>query len=198
MKKFLTLIVLALLVTGCSFGEKSLYAEKVKRYESSWKAILDQDKFVASSPYFNVKATMGKKGDGYVYEIVVDQPRISLYEVEVVVVANNEPYNKETMMPSAGIFDGQYSMIPNQTDTEKSFVGGFQLNGETSQSTVNLKILVSWKDYSHLETTREFLEFNLEYKDAPVVPVEVAPTAPTEDAPVEDAPAEDAPADEEA
>lgn len=163
MKKITLILLATLLLQGCSFSDKKQYKEKAGQYESYYKSILNNDKFESTSPYFAIKADIAKIDGGYAYEIIVDDAKVAMYDVKIMVVENQKDYNdEERMMPSAGIFDEQvYNVIPNQSRVEKGYMSGFQLLGEIDQPEVNLEILVVFNDYRKLNTYREFIEFNL-------------------------------------
>lgn len=167
MKKIILILTTVLLLQGCSFSDKKNYDQKVAQYESFYKTILDNDSFSNKSPFFEVQAKMDKADEVYVYEIIVDDARIAMYDVKIMVVEDQKDYNEEEkMMPSAGIFDDQvYNVIPNQSRIGKGYMSGFQLLGETSSDKVNLQIIVTFNDYRKLNTYREFLEFDLEYPE---------------------------------
>lgn len=165
MKKLILILTSVLLLQGCSFSDKQNYSKKVEQYESYYQTVLDNDKFSDSSPYFAIKVDMDKVDEGYVYEIIVDEAKIAMYDVKIMVVENRKDYNDEDkMMPSAGIFDDQvYNVIPNQSRIEKGYMSGFQLLGETNEDAINLEVLVIFNDYRKLNTYREFMEFDLKY-----------------------------------
>lgn len=167
MKKLLIVFLSALLLQACSFSDKKDYKEKEELYESYYKSILDQDKFNSDSPHFSIKATMDKVDLGYVYEIIVDNPKIAMYDVKIMVVEDSKDFEEvEKMMPSAGILDEQvYNVLPNQSNIEKGYMSGFQLLGEVPDKKVSLEVLVVFNDYRKLNTYKEFISFDLEYKD---------------------------------
>lgn len=167
MKKLIIIVLTALLIQGCSFSDKKQYQEKVELYESYYKSILNNDKFASNSEHFAVQADIDKVDEGYVYEIIIDDAKIAMYDVKVMVVEDQKDFNEEEkMMPSAGIFDEKiYNIIPNQSNVEKGYMSGFQLLGEAATDTISLEILVIFNDYRKLNTYREFISFDLEYKD---------------------------------
>lgn len=181
MKKLLIILTTVLLLQGCSFSDKKNYDIKVERYQSFYQTILDHGTFASSSPYFAIDAKMDKVDEGYVYEIIVDDARVAMYDVQIMVVENQKEYNEEEkMMPSAGIFDDQiYNVIPNQSRVESGFMSGFQLLGETDSDKIKLQILVTFNDYRKLNTFREFIEFDLQYGEAKE---ETAETSDTDEA----------------
>lgn len=165
MKKLFLALLSMFLLTGCSVNEKKLYTEKLKRYESYWNAINDNDRFTESSRYFDISATIEKHEDLYVYGVVVDKPKIAMYGVEIVVLENNEDYHADKMMPTAGIFDSEYNLVPGQVRKDRNYMGGISLAGEVDVPEVTLNILVSWRNNTKLETQREFIQFKLKYEE---------------------------------
>ena len=66
------------------------------------------------------------------------------------------------MMPSIGIFESQdYSLIPNQARTDKGFVKGLVLSGETPEDSVDITMLVEWRDKNKENAHREYLSFTI-------------------------------------
>lgn len=165
MKKIILFLTTVLLLQGCSFSDKKNYAQKVELYESYYQTVLDNDKFTDSSPFFSINAEMDKIPEGYVYEIILDDAKVAMYDVKIMVVENGKNYNEEEkMMPSAGIFNDQiYNVIPNQSRVEEGYMSGFQLLGETNADKIKLDVLVIFNDYRKLNTYREFITFDLKY-----------------------------------
>ena len=165
MKKIILFLTTVLLLQGCSFSDKKNYAQKVELYESYYQTVLDNDKFTDSSPFFSINAEMDKIPEGYVYEIILDDAKVAMYDVKIMVVENGKNYDEEEkMMPSAGIFNDQiYNVIPNQSRIEEGYMSGFQLLGETNADKIKLDVLVIFNDYRKLNTYREFITFDLKY-----------------------------------
>lgn len=160
MKKILVILVMCLVLTGCSFGENSQYQAKVKRYESLLQAILDNDKFQTESNNFDLEVIMNQEDSGFSYDIIVDNPKVAMYNIEITVVENNQGLNPEKMMVSSGVFEVARSMIPGQVNTSAGYVGGMILNALTPNDEVNLKILVTWKDSGLANSFYEYIEVN--------------------------------------
>lgn len=167
MKKLIVILTLMFLVQGCSISDKRNYSKKVEQYESYYQTVLDSDKFSSKSPYFSIQAEMDKVAGGYVYEIIVDEAKVAMYDVKIMVVEDRKDFDaEEKMMPSAGVFDDKvYNVLPNQVRVDKGYMNGFQLLGEIPSDSINLEILVIFNDYRKLNTYREFFEFDLEYED---------------------------------
>lgn len=187
MKRKLTILMLLIvLLAGCSTDARE-YEQKTKQYQSYWNAILNQDRFqivsdgVAASRNFDVEATIEASSENegvYFYDVVLNNPKRALYDVEVLVLDTNGDYSSSVMKPSAGIWEaGEYNLVPNQVNTEKGYMGGILLNGETDQTALTLRILVVWRDYTRLTVTQEFIEYPVAY----AIPEEETETPAEED-----------------
>lgn len=182
MKKISIFMVMLLLITGCTFGRNTEYQAKVKRYESLIQAILDNSKFQVTGQSFDIEVIMNQESTGYSYDIIIDNPKIAMYNIEVIVVENNQGFDEEKMMVSSGIFEQARSMIPGQVNVESGYVGGMILNALTPNPDVNLKILVNWKDNGLANSFSEFIEINAKYGETTEseTPVEEVPDETTE------------------
>ena len=177
MKKFLTLILLILLA-GCSDKEK-IFNENMKKYESAWKVLLNENQFRNSSRHFDIMAEIYKEDKGYSYLIQINNPKIAMYDVEVMVIENKEPYSiKEKMLPSSGIFDEPVNLVPNQVRKDSDFREGVLLGRDELESPkVTLQVQVSWKNYTKVDTFKEVFELQLQYEEPVVEPTpEETPT----------------------
>lgn len=163
MKKISILLVLLFLITGCSWGRNTEYQAKVKRYESLIQVILDNSKFQSAGQAFDIEVIMNQESSEYSYDIIIDNPKIAMYNIEVIVVENNQGFDEEKMMVSSGIFEQTRSMIPGQVNVEANYVGGMILNALTPNPEVNLKILVNWKDNGLANSFSEFIEINARF-----------------------------------
>ena len=180
MKKIITILCIIVVLTGCSFGSSEAYNAKVRRYESLIQAILDNSKFKTKSENFNMVATMNQEKTGYSYDLKIDKARVAMYQIEVIVVENNQQFNKDKMMVSSGIFEDSRTMVPGQVNLSQNYVGGMILNALSDNPEMNLKVMVTWKDQSLANTHSEFIELNVKYQ---------APQAPQPENQEESAPA---------
>lgn len=148
------LVCTAILLSGC----KSTSSAQMTLYENDYKEILSQDTFSEESSCFTLSGEMTKDDEGkYPYYIIVDEARTAMYSVVVMAVENDTPYeDADKMMPSIGIFDGPYTMIPDQVNSEDNYVKGMVVSGETDEAEADLKIMVEWTDESGENISREF------------------------------------------
>lgn len=167
-KKAVLLITCFLFLTGCSGKENkdTDAAEdqaKMEVYETYYKGVLDNPVFAGSSDHYDISFEMNKVPDGtYRYYVIVDQAKTAMYDVVMVVVENDTPYDKlKKMAPSSGVFENPVSLIPGQVNKKDGYAKGIVMSGETDDSSVNLKILVEWNNRDHTRKSREFLSFHL-------------------------------------
>ncbi len=166
MLRKITMIMLILLMSGCAFdSDKYLSKENYARYQAYYTSIFDNDRFLAFSDAFDIEIAFNKIQDKYRYDIIIDNPSIAMYDIEVMVVENDVSFERaDKMMPNFGIFETKdVNMIPFQIDVEKGYVKGIILSGMVDVSVVELKIMVAWRDYAKLNATREFFIRNLDY-----------------------------------
>lgn len=165
MKKYL-LVFLVILITlnGCSNLKKKSSDSSFEAYQSYYEAIEENSRFLDESLYFTLDGKMSKMPDGtYRYYVFLDNPQIAMYNIKFMAVENNVPYTDSTkMMPSIGIFEDQdYSLIPYQANTPNGYVKGLVISGESTQSEIQLKILVEWTDKTHEKFNREYFNYVL-------------------------------------
>ncbi len=157
-------LVAGLVLSGCTTDESESAA--LLRYKSYYAAIAENTDFSTSSDMYTLSAEMTEEQDGNrAYYIFVDDPQAAMYDVVVMAVENNMPYDTNVkMMPSIGVFDGPYSMIPYQVNKKDGFVKGVVVSGSTNQESVNLKVMVEWKDRYREKVSRDFYSFALSEK----------------------------------
>ena len=157
-KALMAVLAVLILCSGCL--KKTNDAEaKNESYKTYYEAAQAGTAFADHSDYYSVTATMAELPEGkYAYYIFIDDPKIALYSITAIAVESGVEYgDTNRMMPSSGIFDTKYSMIPNQVNKDAGFVRGIVLSGETAAETVDLRLLVEWKDKTGKDTYREFL-----------------------------------------
>ncbi|MDP2812971.1 MAG: lipoprotein [Erysipelotrichaceae bacterium] len=173
MRKWTIIITLALVLSGCQwFDNDDIDEAKFQRYSAYYTSIFDNDRFILASEYYDIEVVMNKISDAeYRYDVIIDSPRIAMYAIEVMVVENNiTPEVASKMMPTIGIFEEvEYNLIPYQVNVDKGYVKGLIVNGISSEPTINLKIMVLWRDYAKLIVTREFFDINkIYYNGTPI------------------------------
>ena len=159
---FLTMVFF---LGGCDMfpSSQTTVAEDAK-YSTYYRAVSRNEKWKDGSFYYSLSAQMTRLDDGsYRFYIFLDQARVAMYDIAVLAVMNDIAYPDATMMmPNIGIMGkNTYTMIPNQYDPENGFVKGLVLSGESTEASVDLKLLVEWKDKALEHVNREFIRFTL-------------------------------------
>lgn len=167
------LLAFVIFLSGCGKSPQKVNDEKIEEYQTYYDIVNKTQKFKDSSENFNIALEMSQIPDGtYRYAIVVDEAKIAMYDVVMIAVENNTPYDDaDKMMPSLGIFEDSCSLIPGQVNTSQGYAKGLAMSGECSEDGVNLEILVQYKNAKRTKETREFFSYHLntegyEYKKA--------------------------------
>lgn len=156
MKKLISFALVLLLLTGCS-NSKGLQKQKLELYQSYWTVIQDQETYLSESQYFNIELNY----EDEFYDIILDDARVAMMDVEILVIENEGTFQTEKMMPSAGIFEDPVDLIPNQSKPDSDFKAGIKVGGEAT-APLQLNVMVSWRSLSSNEVHREFFEFIVE------------------------------------
>ena len=162
MKKWLAAVLSVFLLTGC-FLQKDNSAG-IEAYEGYYKSITDNDRFQADSKYYHISGEMTTLADGtHRYYIFLDEAQIAMYEVVLMAIRKDVEFEQNSeMMPSIGVFEGtDYSLIPYQSRIDKGFVKGLVLSGECMEDSIDIEMLVEWRDKNRESAHREYLSFTL-------------------------------------
>lgn len=167
MRKIVVGLMIALFLSACS-NEAQILQEKYERYKLHYQSILNTTQFKTSSENYSIEAGLVKLTDGqYRYDVFVDEPKIAMHDVEILVIVDNGLLLvSDKMMPSIGLFEDEtYRLIPYQVDVDLGYHKGFNLNGIVDSDRINLKVVVMWKDYFEIKTEREYFSFDLSVKE---------------------------------
>lgn len=166
MRKFLLVLMIAGLVAGCSSGGLS-DREREEKYNEYIQTVEDNKGAQSQNiPFrYDVDVTRAKSGE-YAYTVTIDKPQIAMYDIEAIIVDSTK-VNTSDMMPNLGIIDDEdavYNMIPFQVNAKRGFHKGIQLNGYTKKKAFTLQVMVTWKDYAKLNTSKAFFNFSYDEK----------------------------------
>ncbi len=157
MKKII-LVMLLMITSGCSTKTVDSDVEKMSKYNSLYVDCLNNADFKLKSDNFNIELDFTQTDNGYNYYIVIDEPKVAMYDVEAIVVENLMNYNEIDMMPTVGIFEsGEYNLVPYQTNKQNNFYGGIVISGDTLVENVDLYALVTWKDVTMTKQFKEYI-----------------------------------------
>lgn len=147
-KKILNVLLIGLLLCGCTRNSKdNLNQAGIETYETYYTEVISNGHYTETSQYFTLSYEMIRVEDGsYRYYIILDDPKIAMYNVMMIAVENGVSYQEcETMVPSFGIFEDRISLVPGQVNYEEGYVKGISISGQSDKDTMDLLILVRWK-----------------------------------------------------
>lgn len=161
MRKWTTLILTMMLLCACTQKTNS-DKDFQYTYNSFVESILDNNGVQSKDiPFAHTLEVTEDKNKEYRYKITIDEPRIAMYNIQMMVVdktANGQ-------YPFIGLMnDDMYSMIPNQENKEKNFVKGIVLEGVSKTPKFTLYVQVNWKDYAQVNTKTVFFSYQYEYQ----------------------------------
>ncbi len=165
MRKMLFGILCILLFTGCRITNQKPAVKGETSYEGYYRSIEGNEKFHDYSLFYDISAEMTTLADGsHRYYIFLDSPQIAMYDVTMLAVEDEIPYEKAgKMMPNIGVFEtNDYSLIPFQSNSKAGFMKGLVISGECVADTVNIRMLVEWSDKTMENSRREYLAFSLD------------------------------------
>lgn len=147
-KKILNVLLSGLLLCGCTRNSKdNLNQAGIETYETYYTEVISNGHYTETSQYFTLSYEMIRVEDrSYRYYIILDDPKIAMYNVMMIAVENGVSYQEcETMVPSFGIFEDRVSLVPGQVNYEEGYVKGISISGQSDKDTMDLLILVRWK-----------------------------------------------------
>lgn len=166
MRKLLLMFMVIVFLAGCANNNESIDKLKLENYAYIYQTITDNDTFDTVADHFDMQVVMSLIGDNeYRYDIIIDNPQVAMYDIKMMAVENNIDYSlADKMMPSIGIFDDEeYNMVPYQVETDLGFVKGMVISGTTNAPVINLKIRITWKDYTKVEETKNYFNLTVDY-----------------------------------
>ncbi len=162
MKKLLLIICLLIGLCGCQEDGKQL-VNPDDRYMYIIEMIREHESFETSSDYFDIAVEMAKIESGYRYYITVDNPRIAMYDIELLAIEKDVDY-MNNMAANVGIFEEtQYTMVPNQANSEMGYVKGVVASGVTKNPQTTLYVFVQFKNSDYSLSHSEFIRLDANY-----------------------------------
>lgn len=165
MKKIICILLIGFLLCGCTSDMSHEETNPDERYYGMITLIKDCDTFQQESGYFDIYAEMAAIDDGYRFYVVVDKPRIAMYDVNILCIENGVDYTKN-MAANVGIFDEKkYNMIPNQINIDKGYVEGLVASGISTDKECELYVLVQWKSKDLSNIKREYFKLDVSFME---------------------------------
>ena len=164
MKKLLIILSLLLVLCGCQEDGKQI-ADPDERYMYIIEMINEHESFQEASNYFDISGEMAKIENGYRYYIMIDNPRIAMYDIEILAIEKNVDY-RSNMAANAGIFeDKEYNMVPNQANSSKGFFKGVVVSGISKEPSTTLYVFVQFKNADYSIVRSEYFKLDVSYEE---------------------------------
>lgn len=162
-KKIISLLFAMILLCSCTeIGKKK--ADPNERYVLMVETLQEHELFAEESSYFDITADMARIEGGYRYYITIDNPRLAMYDVELLAIEKGVNY-MNNMAANVGIFeDTKYNMIPNQSNPEKGYVKGIVASGVSSSPETTLYVFVQFKNADHTSAHSEYFKLDVRYE----------------------------------
>lgn len=162
LNKIVTILCI-LILCGCS-----LLPDKGKDANDRYFYLIDMlkehENFSDSSRYFSINVEMAKIENGYRYYIIIDEPQLAMYDIEMIAIEKDVDYT-EKMAANIGIFeDTQYNMIPNQANVEDGYVKGLVASGVSKKAEITLYIFVQFKNADYSIVHNEYFALDCRYE----------------------------------
>ena len=163
MKKAGIILLLLLVLCGCQEDGKQK-ADPDERYMYIIEMIGEHESFQEVSNYFDIATDMAKIEKGYRYYITIDNPRIAMYDIEMLAVEKGVDY-RNNMAANCGIFeDKEYHMVPNQSNIDQGFVKGIVISGVSASPETTLYVFVQFKNSDYSTYMSEYFKLDVAYE----------------------------------
>ncbi len=164
MRKLLLIICLLFGLCACQEDGKQL-ANPDDRYMYIIEMIREHESFQTNSDHFDISVEMAKIENGYRYYITIDNPRIAMYDIEMLAIEKDVDY-RNNMAANVGIFEEkEYNMVPNQANIEQGFVKGIVVSGISTKPQTTLYIFVQFKNADYSITRSEYFCLDVNYEE---------------------------------
>jgi len=160
MKKIGILLLITLMLSGCTETPVDTYYVNLHKYEAYYQSILDRETFLTNSDSFAIEAVMNKVDDNYRFSVIIEAPKTAMYNIEAMAIIDDGSVsiNYDYVMPASGIFDRAYNIVPYQVNEAAGYPRGIILDGLCNKDKVKLLVMVSWTNADSTEVYKEFFE----------------------------------------
>ena len=145
MKKILWIILLSLLLSGCS----NKYTNEEIVYNNYVNDLKKTTQYNYVIP-FDLEVYVDKIIETEVmYRVIIDNPKVSLRNIEALVIHDK---HSEDIFPSSGIFESKLNLIPGVINKSSNYVEGIILagyipfEGDIKNLNAKFKILFKYED----------------------------------------------------
>ena len=153
------------LASGCSFidtisGRSAQQAQEL--YDGLYNQLVSATTFDSTVTDYDLTLNVVTTGDTYRFTLTVDQPRVAMRNVEVMVVDSNalsDPENGTIL--TRGLMDETIHLYPNQVYTDLNALYSVEVEGSINTLPQTLRVMVSYMDESGSTTYKQFFLFEI-------------------------------------
>lgn len=159
MKRFVIIITLVLLLSGCGKNNDQLNVKSPQIYDQFHNLIDNNFMRSSNNLVFNSQLKVKKVNEGYEYQLTISKPQIVMRNIKAMVLT--KPDNNK-VAPNIGITnDKKISLVPNQVNVKLGFPKTFVLKGKTNTNTFNLTAVITFKDENDINDYRYFVSYEV-------------------------------------
>ena len=163
MKKIVLLLLIVFMLSSCQDPGRQV-ANPDERYSYIIEMIKEHEVFDSTSNYFDITTEMAKIEGGYRFYITVDNPRIAMYDIELLAIEKDVDY-LTTMAANVGIFEEkEYNLVPNQSNPAQGYVKGIVASGLCDKPETTLYVFVQFKNSDYSNTRSEYFKLDVKYE----------------------------------
>lgn len=166
------LIILVMIITLLSACSNTNQRDEIllNKYESAYEKLANHDNFEILSDYYQIELVVSEVESGsHRIDLILDEPQVAMYNIEMMMEVNptgSQQYDE--VLSSLGIVDDlTYNLIPNQVNADNGFYEGLVLSSVSDQVKGEVKVLITWTNYSSTQNFEEFivLSYDNDLKD---------------------------------
>lgn len=168
MKRIIKILFLSLLLSACSLLKKESKNDLENRYLTMASLLENQEIFRSEAQAFSLSGEIvpAPKEGGYRYYVVLDQAKITMYNVRLLAMEEGVNY-REVMAASVGVMEEtNYHLIPHQANVADGYVKGLSASGTCKKDHVRLRVMVRYENNDRTEIFREFYHLDLKVADS--------------------------------
>ena len=164
MKRILILIVSLFLLCSCNSANSRTDLEE--KYVNLVESLSEHTEFTTFSNHFTITTDISQINDSsYRYFVIVDNPRVAMYGVEIVAVEKGINYTNNMAANVGVLSETSYNLIPGQVRVDKGYVAGLTVSGVSASSSPVIDVLVQWHSKDQ-NVVQEFFEFQINIDEA--------------------------------
>lgn len=153
------------LTSGCDLidtisGRSAQQAQEL--YDGLYNQLISATTFDTTVTDYDLTLNVVTTGDTYRFTLTVDNPRVAMRNVELMVVDSTALNDTENgMILTRGLMDETIHLVPNQVYSQLNAVRSVDVEGSFATFPQTLRVMVSYMDESGSTTYKQFFLFEI-------------------------------------